>query len=290
MSDIFELINNPIFQRLLYIAIVGVILMTFSFFIKKRVNKSEKFIDNRYKIRKGINLISYLLLLIIVLFVFSDKLGNIGVALSVVGAGIAFAMQEIIVSLAGWINIMFTSCVKVGDRVKIGSITGDIIDIGITSTTLMELGEWVKGDLYNGRIVKISNSFVYKESIHQYSSEYPFLWDELTIPITTTSDYFEAQKLFEKILQDICGNYAIQSENEWEQLSEKYKIEKAQVKPMVSLQFDENWITFTLRYIVDYKKRRSTKTLVYSEVLKQLPLQSNIQIAYSTLEITSIKK
>ena len=65
---------------------------------------------------------------------------------------------------------------KPGDRVLLGGIRGDVIDISLLRTTLMELGEWVKGDQYNGRIVRVANSFVFKEAVLNYSADFPFLW------------------------------------------------------------------------------------------------------------------
>jgi len=81
--------------------------------------------------------------------IFSDKLGNLTVAFGVAGAGIAFALQEVIASIAGWVAVSFSNFYSVGDRVQLGGITGDVIDIGVLRTTLMETGQWVKGDQYN---------------------------------------------------------------------------------------------------------------------------------------------
>ena len=83
------------------------------------------------------------------------------------------------------------------------------------------------------------------------TAEYPFLWDELTIPVRTESDYKLARKIFTDVLNEVCSNYAQNSEAKWNELANKYKVEQAQVQPMVTLKFDENWITFTLRYVVD---------------------------------------
>lgn len=225
----------------------------------------------------------------LVLFVYSDKLGNIGVALGVAGAGIAFALQEVIISLAGWLNITLTGIISVGNRIRVGDIKGDIIDIGVMNTTIMETGEWVDGDLYNGCIITIANSFVFKQEVHNYSAEYPFLWDEIKIPIRTESDYSYAREVFLNILNEVSGEYAESSQSDWIKLTHKYRIERAQVKPMVSLKFDENWITFTLRYIVDYKKRRSTKDVIYTKILDEIALSNGkIMIATSTIEVTNV--
>lgn len=286
MEKISALFENPSFQKLLIIAIGVVIILLISALIKRTLNRRISETDKKYKARKAVNMLAYLLMVCVVLFVYSDKLGNVGIALGMAGAGVAFALQEIIVSLAGWLTIMLTNKIRIGDRVKIGDLRGDIIDIGILSTTVMEVGDWVNGDLYNGRIVSLSNSFVYKERIHNYSSEYPFLWDELTIPIRTGGDPEIPRALFAQVLQDITGDYVARSEKKWTTLTDKYRVEEAQVKPMVTLQFDENWTTYTLRYIVDYKKRRGTKDQIYSAILSAIGKHPEIQIATAAIEVT----
>lgn len=96
-------------------------------------------------------------------------------AIGVASASIAFALQEVIGSIAGWIAISFGNFYAPGERVQLGGIRGDVIDIGILRTTLMELGEWVASDLYTGRVVRIANSFVFKQPVFNYSGDFPFL-------------------------------------------------------------------------------------------------------------------
>jgi len=82
-----------------------------------------------------------------------------------------------------------------GDRVQLGGITGDVIDISILRTTVMEIGGWVKADLYNGRIVRIANSFVFKEPVYNYSADFPFVWDEIVLPIKYGCDHRLAREI-----------------------------------------------------------------------------------------------
>lgn len=281
--------HEPLAERLLAILIGIAVILLISYFIKRALKRTIKSNDNKYKARKAVNIFGYLFIVSIVLFVYSDKLGNIGVALGVAGAGIAFALQEVIISIAGWFSIMIGGIVGVGQRIKVGDVKGDIIDIGVLNTTIMEIGDWVEGDLYNGRIVTIANSFVFKEKVHNYSAEYPFLWDEIIVPLRTESDYRLAREVFTNVLNEVCGLYATNSEKQWGKLTNKYRVEEAQVQPMVTLQFDENWTSFTLRYIVDYKKRRSTKDIIFTRLLEEISKYDNIiMIATSTLEITTV--
>lgn len=281
--------SDPLIRRLLELIAGFTFIFLVRFFANRALKKSTKNTDTKYRARKALNFTTYLFFFLVILFVFNDKISNLGVALGMVGAGIAFALQEVIMSIAGWINIVSAGTISVGQRVKIGEVKGDVIDIGVFNTTIMEVGDWIDGDLYNGRIVIITNSFVFKENVHNYSAEYPFLWDEIYIPIRMESDYKKAQELFTTILTEVCGEYAKKSQDQWLKLTNKYRVEEAQVLPMVSLRFDENWITFTLRYIVDYKLRRKTKNIIYTRILDAVKEQGgSIEIAASTIEVTQV--
>lgn len=290
MKDLSNLLDNTLIERLVWIVAGLFVVALLRYYVIRLLNKGIQNTDNKYRARKAVNFISSFFLLSIVLFVFSDKLGNLGVALGVVGAGIAFALQEVIISIAGWLNIVITGSLGVGQRVKIGEVKGDIIDIGVMNTTIMELGDWVNGDLYNGSIVTMANSFVYKEKIKNYSAEYPFLWDELEVPIRAESDHTKARAVFKKVLEEICGDFALESEKHWDRMTNKFRIEEAQVQPMVTLEFNEEWITFTLRYIVNYKKRRTTKDLIYSRLLEEIRKEPKISIAASALEVINMNE
>jgi small-conductance mechanosensitive channel len=186
-------------KRIIALGFILLCVFTLLFFIKRAINKKITNTDHRYRTRKVANLLGYVLFIASIMFVYNNKLGGVVVALGVIGAGVAFVLQEVITSIAGWLSILMSDAVKVGNRLKIGNIKGDIIDIGVLKTTLMEIGDWLDGDLYNGRIVTIANSFVFKESAHNYSGEFPFLWDEIKIPIRTEGDFKLAGKIFDQV-------------------------------------------------------------------------------------------
>lgn len=282
-------LTNETVDRLVIITVAIVVILLILYYAKRTISKHVDDNSKKYRARKVSNIFAYLLIIIAVLFTYSDKLGNIGVAVGLAGAGIAFALQEVITSFAGWLSIIFTNQVKVGQRIKIDELRGDIIDISVLKTTIMEMGDWVDGDLYNGRITTISNSFIFKSAIQNYSADYPFLWDEISVPIRTNSDFQLAKKVFRDVTEEVCGAYAKASEKEWAKMQNKYQIENAQVAPMVTLKFDENWITFTIRYVVDYQKRRSTKDILFTRYLEEIAKYDDIiMIATSTMEVTNV--
>jgi hypothetical protein len=239
-------------------------------FIKALVSSRVKENDRRYRSKKMLDFTGYLLTFLIIIIVFSYKMNNIMVALGIAGAGIAFALQELITSVAGWVAIMFGGFYKTGDRVQLGGIKGDVIDIGVLRTTMMEMGQWVDGDLYNGRIVRISNSFVFKEPVFNYSGDFSFLWDEIKVPVQYGSNYQQAKDIFSAVAIEVCGSTGERAKEMWGHLVRKYLIEDASTEPMVTLLANENWVTYTIRYTVAYEKRRTTKDKLFSRILEEV--------------------
>jgi small-conductance mechanosensitive channel len=288
-ENIQELMSDPFVSRL-FIVIAGVILlMLIVRLIRKSLNRYVKEQDNRYKTRKMINNIAYVIAIIFISIIYSDKLGGITVVLGVASAGIAFALQEVIISIAGWISILVGHIFKTGDRVKFGGIKGDVIDLGVLRTTIMEVDEWVDGDLYNGRIVRVANSFVFKEPVYNYSSDFPFLWDEIKIPIKYGSDYKAVREIIRKAGLEVTGEYAIQAQKEWDKMVRKYLIEDATTQPMVTLSANDNWVEFTLRYVAHYRTRRSTKDDLFMKILQEVDESDNeIEFASATFDIVNV--
>jgi small-conductance mechanosensitive channel len=249
-----------------------------------RIKESQ----SRYRVRKLINIFGYLTAILFLAIVFKDRLGGLTIAFGVAGAGIAFALQEVIASVAGWVAISFGNFYDTGDRVQLGGIKGDVIDIGMLRTTLMEMGEWVKADQYTGRIVRIANSFVFKEPVFNYSADFPFLWDEIMVPVMYGSDYEQARKIMLDCAQEAVGSYVSSARDKWQAVAKKFVVEDTVVEPTVILAFHDNWIELTVRYVVDAKRRRVTKDKVFTSILKEITQsQGKIKIASTTMQLVS---
>ena len=268
-------------------ALVGVLVVVVLVrFAQRTLGRYVKDTDVRYRARKFVTFVGYGLGIFVVATVFSDRLGGLTVALGVAGAGIAFALQEVIASVAGWFAISFAGFYKPGHRVQLGGIKGDVIDVGILRTTLMEIGDWVKGDQYNGRVVRVANSFVFKEPVFNYSGDFPFLWDEITVPIKYGCDHRLAREILERTAREVVGDYAASAKSSWERLVERFLIEDARVDPMITLVANDNWMEFTLRYVVDFKRRRATKDQLFTRILDEIDkTDGRLALASATFHI-----
>lgn len=286
-----EFLSEPATAKAVTVVIGAVVIFALRRVLRATVAGRIHDKTTRYRARKLVGLASYVALALLLVSVFSDRLGDFTVALGVAGAGIAFALQEVIVSVAGWLAVSFGNFYKVGDRVMLGGIKGDVIDIGVLRTTLFQLGDWVEGDLYNGRVVRVANSFVFKEPVFNYSADFPFLWDEITVPIRHGSDRELARRLLEEVAEELTGAYAREVKSTWDTMTRNYVIEAARVEPFVTMTLDANWMTYTMRYVVDFKRRRITKDALYSRILDRIAgSEGAVSLAAAAQEITLVRE
>jgi len=288
-EQILKDITDPNLVRLLVIATGIVVIWLIVMMTRKLFLSKIKDPDLRYRSKKLGSFTGFFLTILFLLVVFREQLGGLTIAFGVMGAGIAFALQEVIASFAGWLAIMLGGFYRTGDRVQLGGTTGDVMDIGVLRTTIMETGQWISGDQYNGRIVFIANSFVFKEPVYNYSGDFRFLWDEIKIPVRYGSDYAKARELLEKAGNDIAGDLTETSRADWIRLQYKYRLEDARTEPQVSVVANDNWVEFTLRYVVNYKQRRATRTLLYSRILADVEAtQGKVKFASSSFRLSDL--
>lgn len=286
--NLTEWLFDPAIGRLLATVLGLAVNYTIVKVLQRSASRTFRETETRYRVRKLLTFLGHIAAGFFVATVYSDRLAGLTVAFGVAGAGVAFALQEVIASVAGWIAISFGQFYRTGERVELGGIKGDVIDVGVLRTTLMEVGTWVNGDLYNGRIVRIANSAVFKQPVFNYSADFPFLWDELQLPIHYGSDWKLARALIQSAVEEVIGDYPARSKAAWSSLVEKYQIEAASVEPMITMVADENWFAFTARYIVDYRMRRSTKDQIFTRIFERLDQsEGKVRVASAAYEITA---
>ena len=290
MDALLNFLKDPLAAKVLKL-LLWIIFIVFSIgFLRKLLKKRISDVTIRYKAQKGVELLGYFLIFFLILISFTVKsIADYTIIIGLFTAGITFTLQELILSITGSFYIFFVRVYKPGDRIEINGIKGDVIDIDSIYTTLMELGEWVSSDNYSGRIVKISNSFVFKGPIKNYSMDFPFLWDELNIMITYESDIALAKKIILDDATELLSEYTKNSLTKWKEMVAHYYIEDATLEPTVALKITDNWIEINLRYITDYKRRRITKNQLF-ERIQQSIFASNgkVVLASTTLQLLKI--
>lgn len=285
---LIELAQHRVTGRLITAFVLSALVWLIARALRATLTNRIQDTSARYRSRKTVNAVASVLVLLILATAFSDKLGGLALSLGVVGAGVAFALQEVIASVAGRVAIAFVRFYDVGDRVQLGGIKGDVIDIGVLRTTLMELGSWVDSDNYTGRIVRVANSFVFKEPVFNYSADFGFLWDEIKVPVRYGSPLAETKQLLQRAVTDIAGVHVGPAQAEWAQMTRAYRIEDARVTPMVTLIANDNWLEYTVRFVVPYTQRRGVKDALFERIVTDIEQTGGrIQLGSATYELVA---
>jgi small-conductance mechanosensitive channel len=283
------IIENPTAYSIVkYILLVAFVLILIQL-IRRLLRQKVADTSARYKSQKGIEIIGYIVLVLLSFSYFTGSIKDFTLVIGLFTAGIAFTLQELILSIAGSLYIFIVKVYKPGDRIEINGIKGDVIDVDSIYTTMMEIGQWVSSDNYSGRIVKLSNAFVFKGPIYNYSQDFPFIWDEFNLPIKYGSDVELAKSIVIKIATETLSEFTANSKSRWNEVVNKYYIEDAIVDPTLAITLTDNWIQFNLRYIVNYKKRRITKHILNDKIREEVEKTGDkVILASTTLELIKI--
>ncbi|MBU1214634.1 MAG: mechanosensitive ion channel family protein [Gammaproteobacteria bacterium] len=290
MTELFQgLISHPMFTKLAELGLSLFFIFLLVRFAKLIATNNIDNKDLRYKTRKAFSLSGYVLSLVIAIAIFSNQLSNLPVLIGLLGVGLGFALRELIQSLIGWAVITFGNLYKPGDRIMLGGVMGDVMDIGPLTTTVMECGDWVKSDLYNGRVVYLPNNIVLREQVQNYSVDFPFLWDEIVVPVRTDSDHRLARSLILEVGQREQADTISAAQQYWSNFMLHHRAEDARLDVVVTMSFDANWIEFTLRYLVDYSRRRTTKDRLFTAILDEFEkTDGKVKVAAPVLQLTEL--
>ena len=278
-SNLLHMLTTPVALKALTALLGFLVVMLVAYSIRNSFIKYFPDNSHKYTFSKFVEFSAYFICLIFITVVFRDVLGNLAVILGAISAGVAFALKEVFISLAGWFAVAFGDLFKVGDRVQLGGIKGDVIDITFMRTTLMELGEWVNGDLYTGRIVRISNSTVFTDPLFNYSRDLPFLWDEIVVSVRPDSDFVQVRRLLEEVADEIVGDYVKHAKVHWQAVKNKYMVEDEKIDPIISLFVTSGSMEYTVRYPVDFKERQITKDRLFEAILNKFSKREDIVLS-----------
>jgi small-conductance mechanosensitive channel len=238
---------------------------------------------------------------ITVLAIASIWFDNAQRATTVIGlftAGLAFALQRVVTAIAGYILILRGRMYNVGDRIKMGGVRGDVMRIGFLQTTIMEMGQppaeqqetpgmWVEARQYSGRIVSISNAQIFDEPVYNYTRDFPYLWEEMRIPISYKDDRARA----EQIMLEAARRHALKEgelpAESLRELQRRYFMRGAGLEPRVYWRITDNWVELAVRFVVTEEGIREVKDRMSRYILAEFD-KAGIGIASATYDIVGL--
>ncbi len=273
---------NPIVYSLFVVAAIYTIKYLLDRWVASKIFAKKA----QFSFRRVIDIISALIVFLAILMIWIEDPTTLIVSTGILGAGIAIALQDLFRNLAGGILAMVTNIYRIGDRIEVNGKYGDVLGVGLFNTTLLEIKEWINGDQATGRICVIPNSVVLSGTIHNYTKEFNFIWDEITVPITYESDWHQAYDKISAIIQRETQKTAEEADEALKQLGNRYYLTRRQAEPSIFVTITDNWIEFNIRYVTDVATRRAVATRLSRLIIEEIQKSKNIHVASATLTVS----
>ena len=288
-------------QKLLLTILAILFILLIGYLLRKLANaifSSEESERAKFWTKQGISLFTAIFLIITVMSIWFDDPTRLTTAVGLVTAGLAFALQKVVTSIAGYFVILRGRNFTIGDRISMGGVRGDVIGLGFIQTTIMEMGQppavqeadppiWVKSRQFTGRIVTVANSTIFDEPIFNYTRDFPFIWEEIVIPITYEDDRAKTEEIMLSATNRHVLKISELSADAVKKLEDDYFVNVDDFKPRVFYRITDNWLELTVRFIVSEHKVRDVKDAISRDLLIGLDAEK-IGIASATYDIVGL--
>jgi len=230
---------------------------------------------SRYNLRRVAKLALALLLAFIVVSILFQNLYTAVVSVGLISLIMGFALQTPITSFIGWIYILARTPYRVGDRIKIGDATGDVIDVSYLDTTLWEFGgDFLSTDHPTGRVIKFPNSRILSTPVYNYTWPlFPYIWNEIKFSVAYESDLEFIAETMQRIAAEEVGERMMKQVRVFREILAQTPVDQLQVRehPAVVFRVSENtWLDAIVRYLVHPKEAGRVKTRLIKRLLSAL--------------------
>ncbi|WP_298752913.1 mechanosensitive ion channel domain-containing protein [uncultured Arcobacter sp.] len=274
------------------IFLIIAVVFIFSFLVKLTLKKYFSQNENFYMANKVINFVLVFLIVMIVLFSYIDNVSYVITILGFASAGIAIALKDWFMSIFGWMVIVTSGSIQVGDRIKVtrGGLeaVGDVLDISLFKITIREDITYTsyKVNRRTGRIFFIPNNYVFSEMIANYThSGLRTVWDGIDITITFDSNYKKAQHIAKEILKHYSKGYTDITRKQLSKMRNKYALRATGVEPRVYTFVEPYGIVISSWYLTNSYAALVLRSTMSPEILQAFMAEDDITIAYPTQQI-----
>ena len=199
-----------------------------------------------------------------------------------VSAGIAIALKDTLANIAGWVFIVWRRPFGLGDRVQIGELIGDVIDIRVFQFSLLEVGGWVDSDQSTGRVVHVPNGMLMTTPLANYGAGFEYIWNEIPVLITFESDWRKAKDILLSIAAEHAENLSEKAAERIRETSKRFMIFYQTFTPTVYTSVKDSGVLLTIRYLCRPRVRRGSTQAIWEDVLDRFAAAPDIDFAYPT--------
>lgn len=279
-------IHPDLQTKIFYSAIAVLTLLLLRILANRLIKRQVKDTAAIYRWQKGIGYLFWALGIFVIGIIWLRGAGSVATYLGLVSAALVIALQDPIANIVGWVFILARRPFEIEDRIEIGEVAGDVIDIRFFQFSLMEIRNWVDADQSTGRVLHIPNRKVFADHVANFSQGFSYIWNEIPVTLTFESDWRKAKKM----LQEIADRHTAQTtgaarEQFQKKASQRYLIYYKNLTPIIYTKVISYGITLTIRYLCAPHRRRSSAEAIWEEVLDFVNAEPTIEFAYPTQRI-----
>jgi small-conductance mechanosensitive channel len=288
--------NRQLIATAILIVVLVVSVSVISAVLKRVMRSFER---AAFWAQQVVRLLGMVVLLVGLSAIWVQDVGRMATMAGLLTAGIAIALQRVITSFAGYLIILRGKSFTVGDRVTMGGVRGDVVALGFMQTTVLEMGEppdeqadapatWVRARQYTGRLVRITNDKIFDTPVYNYTRDFPFVWEEMHLPIKYTDDRAKAEEILLDVARRHTEPIMRQAAPGLARLRKLYAVDDGtDMEPKVYYRLTDNWLEMTLRFVAPVRGVRHLKDGMSRDIMKGLDA-AKIGIASGTYEIVGV--
>jgi small-conductance mechanosensitive channel len=216
--------------------------------------------------RMSLRVVAVLIILLVVIGMPSQFATTIGI----VGAGLTVALKDFIVAFFGWLVLMGRNGIRLGDWVEINGVSGEVTELGMFHTVLLETGNWSDSGHPTGRRVTFTNSFAIEGHYFNFSTSGQWLWDELQVVVPIGRDPYPIVEAISKQVEQATADSSHQAEQEWQRAVPAQRGKSFSGTPGVNVKPVVGGVEISVRYITRANERHLVRAKLYQRAVDLL--------------------
>lgn len=276
-QDAFNIFGSyqVIIQKIVLSSFFSILVLILAKFAEMLIGRQTHTAAIRYNLLRLIRLVAFLLILLIFISGIFVNWYTAAVSLGLISLILGFALQTPISSFIGWLYIIIRAPYRVGDRIQVGTFTGDVAEVGYLDTTLLEFaGDYLTNDLPSGRLIRFPNSMVLQSQIYNYSwKKFPFIWNEIPFHIAYESDLEFVEDTIRKVTKRELGDGMMERIRDFKKIIEQSPIDELEIKeyPFICFRTNANtWLEACVTYLVEPRHAATMRSVLIKKITEEL--------------------
>jgi small-conductance mechanosensitive channel len=283
VSGEYQTALKALVVRLIVLALVLFVVFALAVIYRKAVFHYVHDLRRRYQLLLIRRIILWIAIALAIAFALASEIGSLATFVGLITAGIAVALQNVILAIAGYFFLIGKYGVRVGDRVQIASVSGVVVDIGLIRLHLMELGAPEAGRQPTGRVVVFSNAVVFQAGA-SFFKQIPgtsFTWHEITLTLAPETDYQVAEKRMLRAVEAVYERYRERMERQHRAMQENLNLEVALPQPHTRLRLTAAGLEVVIRFPTELENSAEMDDAVARELLRAIEQAPRLRLVGS---------